>query len=327
MPRRLFDGPDQGLGEEVHLLQGLRPPTRGQGRCSLAVCLRLAIGYVGVARAEGAPTYGWIMALLGLAFDLKVGESFDPGVLWCGPEPDVLEALAALGRDGAHVDEPTPAEARVLVCGEIIAGRPSVVCGWGSNPREKALICGVQGQDLLGYAYDGRALERHPARVATLTTLGEPVEAAATEEVVQEVLDGAVDRLQDSDDQYRRWVRLLSSEEPYGPPLGWLDRFLGEQYLLANLIDARDAAREFFGEAAEFVALDDAEALEQAAATTEQVVTLLEALLVEPELVQPAGLADDPQWLEERRRKVEAARAREKDLRDQLCDILSDSDR
>ena len=129
MRRRLFDGPDQGLGEEIHLLERLGPPTAPGGCSSLAVCLQEALEACGMVVG-----YGQVMGQTGAAFMLRVAEGYPASLALEGRDEHATQALREWGREGQLLTAPDPAAAFALCKAEVIAGRPVLALGWGSNP-------------------------------------------------------------------------------------------------------------------------------------------------------------------------------------------------
>lgn len=307
MLRRLFDGPDQGLGDNLQLLGGLRAPTRADGRSSLVAALSLALNHL-----EQSLSYDLLMAVTGAAFTLDLTDGFLPP-----PDPalPVVTALEVLGHRATLLTSPAPAVVEDCVRAEITAGRPALALGWGTNPTAWALLAGAQGDDVIGYAYEGRGLDRRPPQLDLLLLLGDPAPAAPPEELVSRALTRALPLLRHSQMQYAHWSRLLEADQPYGSALTHLERFLAEQLLLSILIEARDAAAAFLADASEL--LDDpTEALEEAAALAQRIVTRLEALQIAPEIIEPAGLPDDRDWLDQRRDDLG-------DIRDLEAELIS----
>jgi len=305
MLRRLFDGPDQGLDDNLQLLDGMRAPTRADGLSSLVAALGLALDHLNQGLG-----YDALMALTGAAFTLDLAEGFlappDPGL-------PLVEALETLGHRSTLLASPSLAVVEDCVRAEITAGRPALALGWGTNPTAWALLAGAQGEDVLGYAYEGRGLERRPPSVDLLLLLGDPVPAPPPQDAIRGAIVRALPLLYRSQDQYAQWSRLLEADQPYGPALTHLEHFLAEQLLLSGLIEARDAAAAFFADAFELLA-EPAEALEEAAALARCIVTRLEALQVAPEIIEPAGLPEDRDWLDQRRGGLRAIRNLETEL-------------
>ncbi|MEN6641258.1 MAG: hypothetical protein ABFE08_02295 [Armatimonadia bacterium] len=292
MLRRLFDGPDQGLNDNLQLLDGLRAPTRADGRSSLVAALCLALNHL-----KQTVTYDALMAVTGAAFTLDLTDGFLPSL---DPSLPLVEALEALGHRSTLLVSPTPAVVEDCVRAEITAGRPVLALGWGANPTAWSLLAGAQGEDLLGYAYEGRRLDRHPPQVDLLLLLGDPAPGSPPDALALATLVRALPLLHHAQVQYAHWSGILAAEEPYGPPLTRLERFLAEQLLLSGLIEARDAAAAFLADTSELVQ-HATEPLEETAALAQRIVTRLEALQVAPEIIEPAGLPEDRDWLDQRR--------------------------
>lgn len=315
MLRRLFDGPDQGLGDDLRVLDGLRAPTRADGRSSLVAALCLALNHL-----DQCVTYDDLMAVTGAAFSLEVTEAFIPPA---NPSLPLLEALRSLGHRSTLLATPTPAVAADCVGGEISAGRPALGLGWGSNPTAWALLAGVQGEDLLGYAYEGRRLERRTPQMDVLLLLGDPLPASEPEALVLSALRRALPLLGQAQAGYEQWAVLLAAELPYGPPLTRLERFVAEQLMLSGVIEARDAARSFLSAAAELLPYAG-EGLEEAAALAGQIVLRLESLQVAPEMMEPAGLAEDEVWLQQRCQSIDEVRELEAELIHALKPVVTE---
>lgn len=168
MRRRLFDGPDQGLGEPLDFLEGVRAPDRGRGSFSLVAALQSALGGAGCD-----VSYGDLMGRTGVAFMLFMAPEFPASLV---PGESVTHAVAALrelGSDAQLREEPPPEETRAAVAAEVGAGRPALALDWGSHPTEWSVLVGVRGAELLGYACGGSRLENRPPRVARLLLLGD----------------------------------------------------------------------------------------------------------------------------------------------------------
>jgi hypothetical protein len=301
MRRRLFDGLDQGLGEEVQALEGLPAPTRQRGFCSLAVTLQLAL------QAAGHPVpYHELMARTGAAFMLRFAPDFSPDLPLQGREAHVVQALQELGWQGELLEHPTPPAALDMIRREIAAHRPACALGWGSNPTEWSLIAGLQANDLLGHPFGGTGkLERKPPTTIRLLALGElssvgrglvprrPSPWPAT-------ISRAVTLLRANCPHYQRWLDLLDQPEPYGPPLGQLERFLGEQRLSEALADARDAAAQFLSASLSEFPVEAEDEIAQAADVAERLAEKTEKLLVPPDVIQRAHLPEDLDWRHDR---------------------------
>lgn len=317
MRRRLFEGPDQGLGEELHLIEDLSAPGHDGGACSLAVCLQIAL------QAAGQPTtYARLMGQSGAAFMLRVGDSFLAELPVEGRDAHVVQAFTELGQQVRLTPAPDPQAAFELCRGEVMAGRPVLARGWGSNPGEWALIAGVQGSGLLGLCFGGGGRrERHAAVVASLLTLRQ----AAAPVSVPDALRPAVALLAANGAQYKAWLALLDGAEPYGPPLLRVQGFLSEQWLSAYLADARDAAARYLTSLAEVASEDLAEALEPAADCAGRLAEQAERLLVPPDAIHRAHLPEDLDWRQRRRESLLAMRTLEDQLQDHLRRALRDA--
>ena len=314
MRRRLFDGPDQGLGEELHLLETVPAPGREGGACSLAACLQVAL------RAAGQPTtYAQLMGQSGAAFMLRVAEGFPGDLALAGREEYVAPALLELGRQAALTHDPDAPTTFDLCRSETMAGRPALARGWGSNPAEWAVIVGVQGTDLLGHCLGGGGRrERHAPVLTSLLTLGEAVAPLPAPDLVRVALVRAHALLQSAVAQYDVWLALLQSPEPYGPPLSRTQAFLGEQWLSACLADAREAAARYLASLTETASEDFAEALSPAADCAERLAEEAERLLVPPDAIHRAHLPEDLDWRQRRCETLSALRALELKLQDHL---------
>ena len=303
MRRRLFDGPDQGLGEAHHLIEGVLPPARDRGACSLVVALELAL------QAAGQPvSYAELMGRIGAAFMLQVAPEFPPTLAIQGREAHVVAALRELGRQGDLLDQPAPPAALALCRRETAQGRPVCALGWGGNPGEWAVIAGFQAADLLGYSFGGGGrLQRKPPTVSRLILLGERCEAAPT----LPALARAARLLDDNQPRYRDWLNLLAQPEPYGPRLSQTECFLGEQRLSEVLADARDAGAEFLAACLDELPVAAEEEFAQAAAVAGRLAEQTEELLAPPDAIQRAHLCEDPDWRQERQKCLEQMRALE----------------
>jgi hypothetical protein len=89
--------------------------------------------------------------------------------------------------------------------------------------------------------------------------------------------------------------------------------------LTAAVHDARAAAAEFLAELADESDYELADALRVAAQAAELVVLALEQLVVSPEAMDTAHLAEDEAWLESRREGLEEARRRDARLAEALA--------
>lgn len=289
-------------------MEGLPAPNRQRGFCSLAVTLRMAL------EAVGQPvSYPELMARTGAAFMLRFARDFSPGLPLLSREAHVVQALRELGWQAELLEQPTPDVAFATVRREIAAGRPACALGWGSNPTEWSLLAGFQASDLLGHSFGGTGkLERKPPTALLLLTLGEPASSAGPRTSASAgliprrsspwpaTIVRAVTILRANAPHYQQWLALLDQPEPYGPPLGQLERFLGEQRLSEALADARDAAALFLcASLSEFPGEAEGE-LAQAAAVAERLAEMAEKLLVPPEVIQRAHLPEDLDWRHDR---------------------------
>ncbi|MHB8995720.1 MAG: hypothetical protein ACYC63_10750 [Armatimonadota bacterium] len=306
MRRRLFDGLDQGLGEEIQVIEGFPAPTRQRGFCSLAVTLQLALeasrGAIFQDRLpQEAVTYPELMARTGAAFMLHFANDFSPDLPLQGREAHVVQALQELGFQAELLEQPTPDAALATVRREIAAGRPACALGWGSNPTEWSLLAGFQASDLLGHSFGGTGkLERKPPTLLRLLSIGERTSASAGLAPFR-VVSRAVTILHANAPHYQQWLNLLDQPEPYGPPIGQLERFLGEQRLSEALADARDAAARFLSASLSEFSVEAEDELAQAADVAERLAEMAETLLVPPEVIQRAHLPEDLDWRHDRR--------------------------
>lgn len=294
MPKRLFDGLDQGLGEEILLLDNLPPPDRQQVYCGLCWSLGRALTLVG----RRAP-YARLMGLTGAAFMVPLHEGL--ALDWASAKVDryLLEALAGLGVSARRQEGLSETEARAACREELQGGRPLLAEGWETD---WAVIVGLKGDELLGQGSgSSRQFERHPPRVRALIAFTVEGEALPAPEAGLQALARARPLLAESREQWSRWQELLEAAEPYGPEPDRRHRFAAEQVLSAAVVEARDAASQFLTELAEQTDFDLADALTHAAHMADQVAGVLEQLLVSPEVVGLAHLPDDPAWLERRR--------------------------
>lgn len=318
MRRRLFEGPEQGLGEAIVLLEAVRPPSRGSGLCSLIVCLQSALEAVGEA-----VSYARLMGQTGAAFMLRLAAGFPAAAALEGREQYAVQALTELGHTPQLLQAPDRATTLALCRTECAAGRPLVALGWGAPPGEGALIVGVQGEDLLGHAYGatGRP-RRHPPTPQLLLALGAsrpPLPGAAA---AVAALTRSLELLAAGTSQYDGWLALLAEDEPYGPALGRLERFVAEQWLSACLADARDAAAEYLAGLAGVLGDDEADPLAAAGECAQRLAAETERLLVPPEAVQRAHLPEDLDWRQRRCEVLRRLQADEARLRGRLREAL-----
>lgn len=308
MRRRLFDGLDQGLGEELHLLEGLLPPTGAVSASSLIVCLQSALRHSGHMLS-----YAWLMGLTGAAWELRLLPEFAADASLAGHEQYLLETLHDFGYAARLLVAPDPSSAYATVKAEVMAQRPCLGLGWGSTPSEWSLLTGVQGQDVLGYAYG--SVSSHPQRrtpdLRELLLLGSGCEPAPLKQMVLRAWDRAASRLEEAQAGYRAWAAKLAGSEPYGLQPGRLSRVLAEQTLVARIVDARDAGQEFLREAVTEFAEDVVEGLKQAADVLSRATDQLESLLVSPDVIRTGHLPDDLDWLVRRRETLEVIRETE----------------
>ena len=315
MRRRLFDGPDQGLGEEALLLPDAAAPTRDRGCLSLMVALQVALEAMGQRCS-----YPQLMSQSGAGFMLKMAEGFDPSLAREGREAHVVEALRELGREARLLDEPSPPQALEECREGLRAGRPLLALGWGSNSSEWSVVVGFEGKDVLGHPCGGTGRpERHPPSFSRLLILGTPTEPLSAQGTLHAAIARAVPILEANQSQYATWLELLRAEEPYGPPLTRLELFSREQWLSECLLDARDAVARFLAERAEET---EDEALRGAAAISARLADQAETLLVAPDLVQRAHLPEDDDWRQQRRELIAALRDTERELHDLLRRML-----
>lgn len=316
MRRRLFDGPDQGLGEALHLIEGVQGHNRDRGCCSLMVALEVALTVMGQPRS-----YPRLMGQSGAGFMLKVGPEFDTGSAQQGREAHVVEALAELGITARLLVAPEPGTVLQESREHAQANRPLLALGWGSNPLEWAVVAGFQGEDLLGHPFGGTGRpQRQGPVVSKLLILDGTTEPLSDHAAIGEALTRAVALLQANQSQYATWLSLLEADEPYGSPLTRLELFSREQWLSACLVDARDAAARFLAERAEEA---DDELLAQAANTAARLAEQAEKLLVPPDAVQRAHLPEDLDWRQQRLAILKTMRDSERDLQDQLRGVFS----
>jgi hypothetical protein len=342
MRRRLFDGLDQGLGEELQVIEGLSAPTRQQGFCSLAVTLQLALntsrGATFQDRLPEEPiTYHELMARLGAAFMLRLAPNFSPNLPLQDREIHAVQALRELGHQPELLEQPTPDQTFAAIHRESAAGRPVCALGWGSNPSEWSLIGGLQATDLLGHPFGGTGkLERKSPAVTRLLLLGEPSSApnpassvgprtSASAGLVPRrpsfwpaTISRAVASLRSNVPHYRQWLALLDQPEPYGPAPGQMERFLGEQRLSEALADARDAAAQFLSASVPSVPAEAEEEFAKAADVAERLAEKAEKLLVPPDAIQRAHLTEDVDWRHDRQGLLRAMM----DLEEKLAQLL-----
>lgn len=317
MRRRLFDGPDQGLGEEVHLIEGVRAPNRDRGCCSLMVALEAALAAMG----QGL-SYPDLMGQSGAGFMLRIEQGFAATPAQAGREAQVVEALRELGRQARLLPHPEAATALQECREQTRANRPLLALGWGSNPGEWSVIVGFQGEDLLGHPFGGTGRpERHPPVVGSLLLLDETIAPLSRAETLAHAIARALPLLQANQLQYAAWLSLLEADEPYGPALTQLELFSREQWLSACLVDARDAAARFLLQHSE----DDENhhLLEQAANVAERLAEQAEELVVPPDAVQRAHLPQDLDWRQQRREIIGHLRNLERELHELLRRAVS----
>lgn len=311
MRRRLFDGPDQGLGEDMHLIEGVQSASRDRGCCSLMVALQAAL-----AAMAHPISYSDLMGQSGAGFMLKMEADFEPSLAQTGREAHVVEALRELGREARLLSEPESATVLQECREQTRANHPLLALGWGSHPLQWAIIVGFHDQDLLGHPFGGAGRpERYPAVVSQLLVLGDPIPPLGPDEATHCAIKRALPLLQANQSQYAAWLALLAADEPYGSRLTQLELFSREQWLSACLADARDAAERFLADRAD--ALED-ELLAQAADVAGRLAEQTEELLVPPDAVQRAHLPEDLDWRQQRRENI----ARLRHLEWQLHELL-----
>jgi hypothetical protein len=310
MAKRLFDGLDRGLGEEILVLEGL-PETGGAAAyCPLCEALRQALRLLG-----REVSYERLMGLTGAAFMLPPGEG--PGA-----ERYLAEALAGLGVSARREESAGPEAALAQCRAELRAGRPVLAEG-GQN--DWAVIVGLRGHDLLGIVPGSEApLERQAPEMRALWLLAAPDELPPPEETDEAALRRGVELLAENEARWEAWQERLAAAEPYGPEIGRRERFVAEQLLCAGLVEARDAAAQFLAEMAEGAEEDVGEKLVRAAQEAERLADLLEQLLAPPEVMEGARAAEDEVWLEARRERLAEARRQETVWRERLRAYLSD---
>lgn len=307
MRKRLFDGLDDGLGDELIVLEGLPAADERPAYCSLCRALEAALGLLG--RPEPGHR---LMALTGAAFMMPIGEGLNAS--WADPslqpyltvnwdatllQRNLAYALDGLGLKADSAGQPDEAETLGLCRLELQAGRPVLAEGWGTD---WAVIVGIKGRDLLGHVPGSRRpLEQHPPQVQSLLLLSPADEPTPRSIADREVLGEAWGLLNDGLQGWRHWQEALSEDEPYGPETGRLERFYSEQFLVGCLVEARDAAAQFLRDLAGQLDYDVAEAVAEAADQADLLVSLLEQLLAPPEVSQAMEFAQDPAWIERRR--------------------------
>ncbi len=301
MPRRLFDGLDDGLDEEILLLDNLTPPGASGARCSLYWALARALQLSG----ENA-SYARLMGLGGAAFMLPLGP--DLTVDWAAADverhlPEVFETLDSWA---AHEEQPWEPVLLSLCQEELRAQR--ALAGQEADGGWLAIV-GLKGRELLVQRPDSRQpYERLAPQLEALISLGEPVAPPAGPPSELRVLaDGlealwrAMELLRESQEHWEAWGRGLGTDEPYGPEREQLARFMNEQQLIATVIEARECAALFLEELASQTDFEFAEALDAAAGAAWNVTTALEQLVASPEVIQVAHGPEDDAWVERHR--------------------------
>lgn len=314
MPRRLFDD-DEPAPDELRLEGAERLELRAEaGLCGLAAGLRAALRYTGQELS-----YGLLMGLLGAAFQLHVEADFRAELTVLGRWRRAESVLRDLGHEAQLLEAPEPEALRELVSAELAARRPVLVLGWPAHPSDWALIAGQRGEQLLGLWRDsGVWLHPGPALAEWALILGPPREAASRRDAVEEALWPAVEMLRESETAWARWHDLLAEAEPYGPELGRPERMAGEQWLVACLGDARQAAADFLRETAGLFAESIEELLGEAAGTAERVAEVVEQLTYPVAAPQAAHWVTDPDWLARRRRTIADAAELDEALQEPL---------
>ena len=306
MRKRLFDGLDQGLGEEVLLLPDLPAPGGHGTYCSLCWALARVLSLAG----QPASTE-WLMGLTGMAFMLSLGDHLQPD--WDRPDaaPSLPAGFTVLG--SAPTDATEPGEAAVLSrCREQLRlGRALAA----QQPEGTWVVAvGLHGEALLVQAPGSpRLYERQALPVRSVIGLGDLEPATLEMEAGLEALDRARELLDSHQAHWGTWADALSQHEPYGPEPERLERFLDEQLLVATVMEAREAAAGFLAELSAQADFELAEALDAAAGAAERVVLALEQLVESPEALGAARVAEDAAWLERRREAIR--RAQDNDAR------------
>jgi hypothetical protein len=307
MRKRLFDGLDQGLGEEILLLENLPPPDGRGACCSLYWALER------VLRLTGQDvTYARLMGLAGTAFMVPLGPGLTADWEQGGAlryMPDVFDALDPWA---AHEEQPWEPVPLSLCREELLAQRP--LAAQDADGTWLAIV-GVKGQELLVQTPGSeQPYQRHSLQVKALISLGDLEPDPPQLEAGVDALRRASALLDESQEQWLTWRRALGMDDPYGPEPGQLERFLGEQHLVACVIEARDCAAQFLADMAGQTDFELAEALQAAAQAAEEVVTLLEQLIVSVEVLQVARVLEDGAWLDRRRDVLEEVGRRDERL-------------
>lgn len=324
MRRRLFDGLDDGLGEELIVLEDLPGADERPAYCGLCRALQVALGLLG----RPVPFHR-LMASTGAAFMMPIGEGLmaswkDPSlqpyltVNWDATDlqRNTAYALDELGLEAQSVGQPDELEARGLCRLELQAKRPVLAEGWVGD---WAVVVGIKGRELLGHVPGSkRQLEQHAPAVHSLLLLKPVREPAGGLAADLDVLDEAWQILYAGLEQWTRWQQSLEDEEPYGTGAGVLERFYHEQHLVGCLVEARDAAAQFLREVADQLDYEAAEAVAHAADLADRQVELLEQLLAPPEVSQAAHLAHDAAWLDRRREMLGQAARQDEELADAI---------
>ncbi|MCE5241219.1 hypothetical protein LLH23_22365 [bacterium] len=314
MRKRLFDGLDQGLGEEIVLLEGLPPVAPPEATCDFCQALHEALGLLGreVSLAR-------VMGLTGAAFMTPWGEGMVAS--WSAARVDryLSEALAALGLRARR--EQSPVEEALALCREPLrAGQPVLARG----PDDGwATVVGLKGEELLGRVPgSGRPYERLTPPVQELILCDEAEAPPPLLAANLQALARADVLLGEAEEAWLQWREALAEPAPYGAGAGRLERFLAEQHLTACVVEARDAAHVFLAETAAATDYDLAEALDTAAEAADIAVSLAETLLAAPDAIALAHLPEDESWLDRRREQLGALSRCDERLRSAILEAL-----
>jgi len=308
MPRRLFDGLDQGFGEEIFLLENIPSLQENRFCCAFGWAVQRAINILGQPIS-----YCQAMGRTGAAFMLPYEEPLRAN--WQSARVDrfAQSAFAELGWQTLKKENLSGQEVRRYCQQELQAQRPVLL---HTPQMDWTIVAGLRGDDLLCERLPGERclLPSAQQQDATLLIFHSHGEVAETAVLCQNVLARSEEILSEAQAGWMAWAEALNSPQPYGFGEKCAELFAQEQRLVACVAEARDMAAEFLAQLAEEAEFELAERLNQASEIAEKIVGALEQLTAPPDFISVRDIVQDEVWLEQHREQLHALKSMEQEL-------------